>query len=456
MKIRECIAGAGLALFVTGAAFYSPAVRAGRLNSASKSEAKAVQLTNSGDNTKPCLAVRPAGGLYVSWAQKSADKTSILFSRLQEGGQIDPPIRVSTAGMHLDLGAESGPNLALDSKGGIYVVWTAGSTPAAPTPERSANPVSPGAKPHSGGHPPRPGNLNIWLARSEDDGKTFSAPVKVNDDTDGAEHRFPAAAVDPQGGICVAWLDKRKKTSAGEDMARVFFARSTDGGRSFGPNMDATSGQPNPICHCCRVAVTSDPQLGLMIAFRNDISDLRDMFLLRSTDEGRSFTGPTPLERTGWKLPSCPMDGPSLGVDRSGVLHAVWMSGANIHRKPLFGDVEVSDSKVLYNRVLPGSSPAAEPLVLGAGHHPRIAVGAGGEAFIVWHNNSIQLARIGSDTHHAAQIIQVAGDKGNPSYPSIALGAGGVVYCAWQQTMPDGSVQIYLDRIPAAQFAAKG
>src|SRR5439155_9750567 len=53
-------------------------------------------------------------------------------------------------------------------------------------------------------------NLNIFVRFSDDDGKTWSQPVKVNDDTGRAVHFFPAIAVDQStGNLAVAWYDTR-------------------------------------------------------------------------------------------------------------------------------------------------------------------------------------------------------------------------------------------------------
>jgi hypothetical protein len=253
----------------------------------------------------------------------------------------------------------------------------------------------------------------------------------------------------------VAWLDKRKKGGDGQEMARVFFARSTDGGRTFAANVDATGGQPNPICHCCRVGAACDANGGLAIAYRNDIDDLRDMFLVRSEDGGHNFSTPAPLERTGWKLPNCPMDGPSIGFDSAGGVHAAWMSGAHIPGIPASRGIQADDPKVLYNVVAPGAAPAPTPIVLGAGRHPRVAVARGGDTFVIWHDTAVSLAHVGAGARQATQVFKLGGDKGAASYPSIALSREGTVYCAWQQLMPDDSVQIYLVPLEASFLSSK-
>jgi hypothetical protein len=267
-----------------------------------------VQVTSRGDNTKPFLAARPGGGVYLAWARTIENETAVLFARSADGEQFDEPVRLSADGMDLDLGAENGPNMAVDSRGRIYVVWAAGSWAASKSASAPAKPKSDehaGHAKHSGrGAPPRPGNLNIFLVRSDDDGKTFSKPVRVNDDPDGAEHRFPTVATDSSGAVHVAWLDKRKSTAERPNFCRVFVARSTDAGESFQRNSDATAGQDNSICHCCRVAIASHAQRGVFVAFRNDIGDLRDIFLAQSRTGQPPFTKPAAIEGTEWFVPT--------------------------------------------------------------------------------------------------------------------------------------------------------
>lgn len=68
----------------------------------------------------------------------------------------------------------------------------------------------------------------IYFARSTDGGKTFSPRVDVSDAPSGVEHCFPALAVGRQpGDVRIAWMDER--TGAWN----VFFRESSDGGTHF-------------------------------------------------------------------------------------------------------------------------------------------------------------------------------------------------------------------------------
>lgn len=78
-----------------------------------------------------------------------------------------------------------------------------------------------------------PGSIrDIVVARSNDHGSTWSAPVRVHADDwkfDACPHAGPAIATDDHGALHVTWWTG-KDGSAG-----VYYARSTDGGKTFAP-----------------------------------------------------------------------------------------------------------------------------------------------------------------------------------------------------------------------------
>jgi hypothetical protein len=88
---------------------------------------------------------------------------------------------------------------------------------------------------------------DILLHRSTDGGSTWSAGIRVNQDTPGNGHiqYFPAAEVDPQGGLNVIFYDDRNTTS---DSAEIILARSTDGGDTWSESpVSGYHFKPKPI-----------------------------------------------------------------------------------------------------------------------------------------------------------------------------------------------------------------
>jgi hypothetical protein len=91
------------------------------------------------------------------------------------------------------------------------------------------------------------GDTNIYEARSSDHGVSWSPRLRVNDDT-GINYQFNQwLAVDPSdGSVNISWNDSRLDP---KDLStNVFFARSTNGAASFGPNVRVTTAPTNETC----------------------------------------------------------------------------------------------------------------------------------------------------------------------------------------------------------------
>jgi hypothetical protein len=287
--------------------------------------------------------------------------------------------------------------------------------------------------------------LTVYLVKSTDDGRTFSAPRRVNDGPTGPECRFPTVAVDSRGTVHVAWLDKRHETPERPGFSRVYVARSTDGGRTFQRNVDATGKQECSICHCCRMGVATHPEGGIVVLFRNDVNDLRDIFLVRSQDGGE-WSAPEPIEETRWILPSCPMNGPSVALDEAGNLHAVWSTGGPIHAKPVFPGEE-SAMRVMYRRLNARSQNWEAPIYLGSGSYPRIVLGPDGTPLVTWKGDQIMVARLPAEGRGAPAALALSRASSTSSYPTLSIAAGGELLVAWQQREGENPSQLHLARV---------
>jgi hypothetical protein len=86
------------------------------------------------------------------------------------------------------------------------------------------------------------GDSNIYVARSDDRGKTWSQRVQVNSSSEIRRKRYkPILAVDDGGVVGVAWRDSRD--DAKDRCTHVSFSASTDGGNTFVPSVRVSSEQ---------------------------------------------------------------------------------------------------------------------------------------------------------------------------------------------------------------------
>ena len=87
---------------------------------------------------------------------------------------------------------------------------------------------------------------DVMFVRSTDDGLTFSAPVRVNDDPVNPSkwHWFGTFSVAPNGRLDAVWYDTRN--AANNTDSQLFYSFSTDAGVTWSPNV-AVSNSFNPF-----------------------------------------------------------------------------------------------------------------------------------------------------------------------------------------------------------------
>ena len=219
---------------------------------------------------------RYAGNLYVGWIEWQLDRSIMLFARSLDGGKtFSQPMRISThAGLPRDdNGGLVGFLGVVGADGTIYAIWNDGSTITFTqshdggksfAPSRVAVTVFPPYFGGAGGVPGvsrvmgfpqigvdarpgkqggtlylawsdfRNGDVDVFSASSKDHGRTWSEPVRVNNDPvhDGIDQFFQWMAVDPAtGNVYLQFYDRRDDP----DNRKTGFtlARSTDGGKTF-------------------------------------------------------------------------------------------------------------------------------------------------------------------------------------------------------------------------------
>ncbi|MBV8520022.1 MAG: IPT/TIG domain-containing protein [Acidobacteria bacterium] len=83
-------------------------------------------------------------------------------------------------------------------------------------------------------------NINVYVVTSSNGGTSWSTPVRVNDDGGNATQFFPWLSVDQSDGtVHVSWYDTRVDPTNNR-RTQLFYARSSNGGITFEPNMLVT------------------------------------------------------------------------------------------------------------------------------------------------------------------------------------------------------------------------
>jgi hypothetical protein len=182
---------------------------------------------------------------------------------------------------------------------------------------------------------------DIWILRSVDGGVQWSEPRRLNRFPGSAREGLHAMAAQGRR-AAVVWLDLRDKGP------QLYGAFSDDGGATWSEDRLVYSSPSGGVCECCHpsLAYASDGRLHIM--FRNSLEGNRDIYVLTSPDNGRTFGQARKAGTGSWALKACPMDGGALGVAPDGKAATAWRRGR---------DVFIADEGLRESRLGPGAQP---------------------------------------------------------------------------------------------------
>ena len=258
------------------------------------------------------------GVLYASWLDGRDGKSATYLTRSTDGGATWEPNRRVAAG-------ESCPccrtSVATAGGGRVYVSW------------RTV----------------LPGNVrDIVVARSDDGGHTFGAPVRVHADDwvfDACPHAGPSIRTDSAGTLHVAWWTGK------DGRAGVYYAQSRDGAATFSAPVPLGVSQYSKPSHVQlalgdsgRVAVTWD----------DGTLQTPEVTLRVSRDGGRSFGAAAALSEPGRSatFPMLHWNGRTVTVvwseqSTEAAAHAEHIKPDHRDRNATIGLPRVGDSQVL-------------------------------------------------------------------------------------------------------------
>lgn len=203
----------------------------------------------------------------------------------------------------------------------------------------------------------------IYIVSSYDGGLTFGDTVRVDQPGTSNVPAFPSVAVFPGGDPVVNYM----LTDSAMMDAEYLIARSSNGGSSFLSPVAPSIGATGFVCDCCPAnTVIKDNNVALL--YRNDDTNIRDIWASFSNDGAVTFPASAEIDQTNWYITACPSSGPS-GIIIGDTLFYTWMSDASTDARIYIGAVNINDQQVGYNRQLypVGTSTQNFPVIAGKG-----------------------------------------------------------------------------------------
>ncbi|MBD8898057.1 sialidase family protein [Rhodanobacter sp. DHG33] len=299
------------------------------------------------------------------WVVDAADGHVRIRHSDDLGKTLSAPVDVNAVAEPIYDSGENRPKIAFGPKGELYVSWS-----------------QPLAKPWSG---------YVRFARSLDGGAHFSAPITVHHDLAVITHRFDTLAVDGQGRVVLAWIDKRDLEAAkakGQPYlgAAVFYSWSNDEGKSFVPERKVMDNS----CECCRITLARTPDGGIAAFFRGVFGDnIRDhAYALLPTDGSAPHAERATF--SNWHIAACPEQGPGLAIGDDGTRHAVWYEASQ-------------GPAIWYGQLDPGHPPQ---------HALKLAGPGASHADVAAHGSTVWLAWNQVDAKGYSLMLRVSRDGG--------------------------------------------
>jgi hypothetical protein len=352
--------------------------------------------------TKVTPAFSPDGTLWLAWM--AGGQVSVASSK-DEGHSFSAPVLVTNGPMDLDWGPDARPKIVIDRNGGIALAFSIFKDKAF--------------------------NGQVLYTRSADGGQSFAAlrPITPSNES----QRFVALALDADGSLFAAWLDKRNRVPALQngqkyEGAGLFFASSSDGGATYS---EARLAQDN-ICECCRLGLAFAAPGHPVIVFRNIFEgSVRDHAVVTFADPAT----PGEIHRVSqddWQIAACPHQGPSLSISIAGTYHVTWSTSGKV-RKGLFYAYS-RDGGRTFSDPLPVGQPDRNP------SRPYVFAGSH-QTELVWkefdgEKTTVKLMTSQDDGEHWSEPKTISSTLDTSDHP-LLVSDGRRTYLSWM-TKADG------------------
>ncbi len=227
---------------------------------------------------------------------------------------------------------------------------------------------------------------------------------------------IPNIAVDASGNVYVAYVN----TNSAEEDAHYGLVKSTNQGASFTDEVIVSeSVLADEVCECCNGNIEIGLDNEIYVGFRNNSDNLRDCWLVKSTDLGASFEDIYDVDDSDWILNGCPANGPDFTVT-GGEVATVFFTGADNFDEDVYftlldtasGVVSSAESILLSNEGAIGQNSA------------RIASNSQGEIMVVFQeslqfsqNIGFALAQNGSELGQQSHVLNDS--TGNQKQPDV-------------------------------------
>lgn len=253
---------------------------------------------------QPQVAVAEDGSVHALYFKGDPQGGDLFYIHSADGTAFSAPFRVNTIpGSAIAIGNIRGAHIAVGRNKAVYVAWN-GSPRAA----------------HANGE-----RVPMLFTRLNQSQTAFEPERNLIASAYGLDGGGGVAA-DRSGRVFVFW-HAPAPASKGEQNRRIWMARSQDDGKTFEHERMAWN-EATGACGCCSLNAAADQSGRVFVLFRSaDAMVHRDMYLLKSDNHAGTFTG---AKISPWTVGYCVMSSEAFAATPKGILMA-WETEKKVH-----------------------------------------------------------------------------------------------------------------------------
>jgi hypothetical protein len=370
-----------------------------------------VEFPGEGGSGQPRLAADVDGAPILSWLEPASNGVTLRYARFTAGA-FGAPQQV-TSGRDLFVNWADTPSvqpIAADLWAAHWLKLAEGSA----------------------------GAYHVATSVSGDGGRTWTAPVQLNDDATAAEHGFVElfAWDDALGAF---WLDGRQLAEWSFDEPDKLLGTSLRLGRvDRSGAVVAREIVDELVCDCCQVSMAMTAA-GPVVAYRDRTpEEIRDIVVRRHA--GGAWSEAIPVAVDGWHIEGCPVNGPAISAAGDNVAVA-WFTAAG--NQPRVRFARASDGARSF-------APAVDVDGAGAFGQVGLLLERDGAAIVTWWRRAagggLDLAarKIGADNALGEVRVLAHSSEAQPVDVPQLIAAGDDALVAWTTLDAGGTVHTLL------------
>jgi hypothetical protein len=233
----------------------------------------------------PDATIGSNGIIHVVWVEQYGNQKSIQYSKSNsEGENFSQPIQVNSINNNIIAYSQSGPKIRAYGNS-IFIIFMMSN---------SNNYES------------------IYLSTSEDNGNTWTQEIEIG--SPDQRNVYPDFEIDLNGMIHLVNYSFHHNWHFEGVFYRSFFPDSLN--FSIPILIDIISNDEEP-CDCCQPDLAVTDSNDIFIAYRNNISSIRDSYIIKKSIQDSVFSVPTIIAEHNDFISFCPTSGPMLALNNT-------------------------------------------------------------------------------------------------------------------------------------------